>query len=400
MSELDDLLEDARALEPSRSEADDAALARRAVLAGRARARTRAWRRGAIAAMGLVAAAIVIAVVDGEEKEPAPAIAPHEIVELTLPTGDRLATTGDARFEVRSTERARRIHLAHGAAMFDVAPLGAGSSFEVSTPHAIVAVRGTVFVVEVGERATSVRVYEGHVEVRERDARVELGAGAHVHVDAASARSARLEPRARDAAARRAPIASIATPEPIELVAPAGDEPPPRARRPRRVAPPATPEPTPDPTVLTRERRDDARARLLRGDPTAALAALPPPAERDGEWTLLEADALRALGRDAEAAEVYERAARTLPAGLARSAGFLAAELHLRRLHDPTRALAALDASHADAEGTALRERALVLRAEAQLASDRRTDLAETARRYLDAYPDGPRAAWMQLHAR
>ncbi|AKF10549.1 FecR family protein [Sandaracinus amylolyticus] len=397
MSELDELLEDARALEPRHGEADDASLARRAVLAGRARARARAWR-ARIALLGAGVAIAAIALLAWTPEKARRETVAHEIVELTLPTGDRLATTGDARFEVRSAERARRIHLAQGAAMFDVAPLGPGSSFEVSTPHAIVAVRGTVFVVEVGARATSVRVYEGHVEVRARGERLALHAGDHVHRDAATQRSARLERRAREAADRRARVARIAAPEPDADQAHASDPPAasPRPRATRRAHPTTTrAEPAIDPT----ERRDAARAHLLQGDPAAALAALPPPPERDGEWTLLEADALRALGRDAEAAHTYERAARTLPPGLARSAGFLAAELYLRRLHDPARALAALDASRVDAEGTALRERALVLRAEAQLASDRRTELTETARRYLDAYPNGPRAAWMQLHA-
>lgn len=49
--------------------------------------------------------------------------------------------------------------------LFDVTPLAPGERFVVETPGGVVHVIGTVFAVEVGERGTAVRVFEGRVRV-------------------------------------------------------------------------------------------------------------------------------------------------------------------------------------------------------------------------------------------
>ena len=69
-----------------------------------------------------------------------------------------------------------------GAVLAEVPP-GSGD-FQIQTPHAIASVRGTVFVVDVGEHSTSVLVVEGVVEVARRDGpeTVTLAAGEGVDV--------------------------------------------------------------------------------------------------------------------------------------------------------------------------------------------------------------------------
>lgn len=68
-----------------------------------------------------------------------------------------------------------------GAVLVEAPP---GGDFQIRTPHAIASVRGTVFVVDVDARASSVFVVEGVVEVARRDGgeTVMLAAGEGVDV--------------------------------------------------------------------------------------------------------------------------------------------------------------------------------------------------------------------------
>lgn len=79
----------------------------------------------------------------------------------------------------------RAIEIEGGAILIDVVP-GAQPT-QIRTPHAIAAVRGTTYVVQVSATGTSVFVIEGTVEVRKRDddaQLVQLGAGQGVEVSA------------------------------------------------------------------------------------------------------------------------------------------------------------------------------------------------------------------------
>jgi tetratricopeptide (TPR) repeat protein len=122
-------------------------------------------------------------------------------------------------------------------------------------------------------------------------------------------------------------------------------------------------------------------------------------AERPGPWRIIEADALRALGRYAEAADVYDAAARLLPAADAAHAGYLAAYLRFERTQDPAGALASLDATAADGPGAPLEERALALRAHALFALGRTDEARAAAHRYLERFPDGGQAESMRTLA-
>jgi tetratricopeptide (TPR) repeat protein len=116
--------------------------------------------------------------------------------------------------------------------------------------------------------------------------------------------------------------------------------------------------------------------------------------EEQGAWAMLEADALRALGRHAEAAFAYDRASRLLPNRDRAQAGYLAALLYHRRLNQSDRALAMLDSAGVDVDGSPLRERGLLLRARALKRLGRSPYSA--ARCYLADYPNSAAAAEMR----
>ena len=141
-----------------------------------------------------------------------------------------------------------------------------------------------------------------------------------------------------------------------------------------------------------------AREALRVGDGERALALSRSAHGDDPALLFVEADALRTLGRAQAAAQVYERVVdHRLRPPERRRAGFLAAELWHRRLHDAPRATSVLLRSGAlDDPSPTMRERALALRAELAEATDDRAALAEAVRAYLAEHPDGPRAGWMR----
>jgi hypothetical protein len=75
-------------------------------------------------------------------------------------------------------------------------------------------------------------------------------------------------------------------------------------------------------------------------------------------------------------------------------AAFKAADLLLRVLDDPSAALGIIDRTRLDASGAPLRERALLLRIEAEHRLGR--PVRALALRYLEAYPDSAGAAQMR----
>jgi hypothetical protein len=138
------------------------------------------------------------------------------------------------------------------------------------------------------------------------------------------------------------------------------------------------------------ESLQQARAWLHDGQAERALSAArrarTDPSAPRGDWLLLQADALRSLGRARDAALAYREAAFVLPGEGRARAGFKAADILLRELDDPRAALAALAAAGVDGPSSALRERGLLLRIEALQRLGE--PVAEAAARYLDEYPD------------
>jgi ferric-dicitrate binding protein FerR (iron transport regulator) len=92
-------------------------------------------------------------------------------------------TLGDANHDGRIDS----VELSSKAVLLDVQRKSSGRTFQVNTPQAIAAVRGTRWAVDVAEGKTSVFVVRGRVNVGRRtpgDRHVVLGAGEGVDVEA------------------------------------------------------------------------------------------------------------------------------------------------------------------------------------------------------------------------
>lgn len=85
--------------------------------------------------------------------------------------------------------RPDEVNLRNRALLIEAAPSSARAGFQVRTPLAIAAVRGTQWAVDVVEGKTAVFVLSGRVAVRRSNARagVELGPGEGVDVDSGRA---------------------------------------------------------------------------------------------------------------------------------------------------------------------------------------------------------------------
>ncbi len=291
--------------------------------------------------------------------------------ELEFPTGDRIVRLGEGNLVVEhATEGMRRFSVSSGHALFDVAPLREGESFEVSTPHLRIAVVGTVFAVEVDPERTKVQVFDGVVRVTVSGrAPIELGRGESFE----SLSMGRLEWQSPlyfegwDAARRH---------EAGRLLASASASASPR-----------------HPTL------DEARGWLTEGEFTrarvaaeSACARLP----RDANWRLLLADSLRAERRLEESVRAYEHAVTLLPPSRATSAGYAAAHIRLQDLDDAEGAIAALENSGAPRSGSPIEERANALLIRAHLAAGNRDEAMRQAHRYLARYPSGASWDWVE----
>ncbi len=375
------------------------------------------------------ACALAAAVVVGWLLRPVPDTerAP-EAFHLALPTGDRLVATDRAGFEVaRLDPDDRRITLGRGTLLADVAHVTARQHFEIATPHLVAIAKGTVFSVETDARRSRVQVYEGVVEVIERGTHHAVSAG-HAWTSGTS-KLARVEPESAPAAIEP-PVALVADID-VALV----------RRATRLDAAPATPTPTPTPTPTTTAatmapapaptptrsarassspdevRRTlpdripvaapkatldhllaDAHAALAGGRPADALAIAKRAVDRGASssaWQLVEADALRGLGRAADAAAAYEVAARSSIGTTSIEAAYSAAYLYLRSLHDPAAAITVLSANRVDASGSPLEERGLALHVRALVAVRRPREAIPLAKRYLAHFPSGELRAEM-----
>jgi ferric-dicitrate binding protein FerR (iron transport regulator) len=94
-------------------------------------------------------------------------------------------TLGDANHDGRIDS----VELSSKALLLDVQRKSSGKKFQVNTPQAIAAVRGTRWAVDVSEGKTSVFVVHGRVNVgrsTRRDRQVVLGPGEGVDVEASA----------------------------------------------------------------------------------------------------------------------------------------------------------------------------------------------------------------------
>ena len=165
------------------------------------------------------------------------------------------------------------------------------------------------------------------------------------------------------------------------------------------VAVPETPKPEQPPAVDP--NLVAARADVTAGRYTAALAkcaAAPHPLT--GDWLLVDADALRAVGKKREAADALAAAVAVLDGTAQAEAGYSAAYLRFHDLHDGAGALAVLTAGYVDIPGSLFEERGLALHVQILVAAGKRAEAQPLAQRYLDRFPRGELRAQMRPLAR
>ena len=400
LPEIDQLLQGAGAAPmPELSSTDARRMVRRAMLAGQGRRRTPWLLRGhTLAAFGVGAACalglLVMRVgIDERPSVPQPTAVlapPAPPLEVHVQGDDRLWAEPGARFGIAVLDGGeRRIQLDEGAGAFGVGAGEAGASFSVATPHLEVRVTGTVFTVVVRGARTGVQVYEGEVEVEQDGLVWRLGPGGHHSNDGEAVvidpEHAVLE-AARQEARRRLHAPAAPGGAGLEAAIEAAMD-----------SAPAGPESNGKPSLTL----EGARALLHGGQAERALSAARaaqapatlPRIER-GRWRLLEADSLRSLGDASTAYARYRSAALLLDDRTATRAGYKAAALALHELDNPAMALLALDEGRTDAPGSPLRERALLLRAEA--AQRLGKPIGTYAESYLREFPSSAGAARMR----
>jgi len=357
------------------------------------RARTSIRWAVAIAAMAAAAAVIVIATRDR---------ASTDELRLTLPTGDRLVSAPGADFAVERLEPGNReLRLHRGTVRFEVAHVVAGQRFRVATDDLVVTAKGTVFSVDTDATGSRVRVLEGVVEIEQGSQSQLLAAGGEFD---------------SRATARSPVVIATTTSSPTTPATPTSPVPPPTPSSsngsssgslPTTTTPPSSPTPAPLSTSspsISPSAPDTldamftaARGDLAAGNLTDALVLVKHAAARGsltGPWWQLQADALRGLGRFAEAANAFDAAAEALSGGEHVEAGYSAAYVRFHDLHDARTALASLELAKTD--GSALEERGLGLRAQILVDLGRRAEARAVATRYLRQFPKADLASYMR----
>ncbi|HEX2676101.1 MAG TPA: FecR family protein [Polyangiales bacterium] len=320
-----------------------------------------------------------------------------------LSTGDRLVAVAGARYRVRSTERARRrVELQSGAMLFDVAKLGRGQHFQVGAPAVELSVLGTVFTVETHDGVTVVRVYEGRVSLLSGGRELKLGAGERFASDASLADAGDvLHDEAQAAAARRAraPVQTQASDAGVAS-ADGGGTAVDALERPTQLsadAGVAAPAPSLPALPACEPNLAAAQESLMRHEYQVALAcserALALQMEPVGEWQLVRADALAALGETRAAVDALEAAIPRLPGVLAVEVAYRAAMIHADTFDDPARALYVLQATLLHAPQALRSPRYTELRIRLLLRLGREWEARAVARRQVREQPNEPRSA-------
>ena len=136
---------------------------------------------------------------------------------------------------------------------------------------------------------------------------------------------------------------------------------------------------------LAAARADIAAARYAQA--LDKVAAAPHPLT--GAWLLVDADALRAIGKKRDAADALAQAAGVLDGTAQTEAAYSAAYLRWHELHDAAGALAVLTSADVDVPGSLFEERGLVLHVAILVATKRSDEARPLAQRYLDHFPHG-----------
>jgi hypothetical protein len=154
---------------------------------------------------GLVSLACALSSIQGAVAQPAGQQCSSEnwlgTQTLRCGAGITIVAENGARYTLQGSrkEGIDTVELDGKALLIEVAPKSDGSKFRVITPQAIAAVRGTEWVVDVGESKTSVFVVNGRVGVGRRTSShvVTLGAGDGVDVEPGAPLTVKRWPPAR-----------------------------------------------------------------------------------------------------------------------------------------------------------------------------------------------------------
>jgi ferric-dicitrate binding protein FerR (iron transport regulator) len=107
---------------------------------------------------------------------------------IRCPNGVTIVVENGARYELGRGAKVETVELSDKALLLDVPPRSGRRTFQVNTPQAIAAVRGTRWAVDVSAGKTSVLVVRGKVAVGRRTGprgtAVTLGPGEGVDVEA------------------------------------------------------------------------------------------------------------------------------------------------------------------------------------------------------------------------
>jgi hypothetical protein len=365
-----------------------------------------------------------------------------ELTRVTLPSGDRLVGTANARFELAPS--ADRVQLHNGTLL-----VGARHRFQLATPHLVATATSTVFSVESDPTRSRVQVYRGAVDIEQAGTHHHIAAGTVWDSEVVVAATATARPTALviaiDELLATAPIAAAVPTPPSTATAAATDSDTDSATDSDTDTDTATDTAAAIDTAATTDTasrativagrgttsrgdvaagrdttgraevvagRDASRtATATRAEPAAtldellvrarshlaagkfddALAITKLAASRGatkGVWRIVTADALRGLKRYADAATAYERAASELSRTDAIEAGYTAAYLWFHDLDAPTTALKVLVTARVDEPGSPLEERGLALRVRLLDALGRRAEARPYAERYLAKFPN------------
>jgi hypothetical protein len=126
---------------------------------------------------------------------------PGNAQTLHCRAGVTIVAEDGARYTLQSDRKGgiESVQLNGKALLIEVSPRSGGNKFEVTTPQAIAAVRGTKWAIDVGADKTSVFVVNGRVGVGRRTGShiVTLGAGDGVDVEAGAPLTVKRWPPAR-----------------------------------------------------------------------------------------------------------------------------------------------------------------------------------------------------------
>lgn len=125
---------------------------------------------GGLAAAAIVAAMLLVPLLNGDIEGRLYRSGPHEILDVTLADGSRVTLDAGSAVRVALADDARRVTLERGSAFFDVAH-DAAHPFQVAVADRKVIVTGTRFATALRGGGGEVSLLDGHVAIGRRDVR-------------------------------------------------------------------------------------------------------------------------------------------------------------------------------------------------------------------------------------